>query len=257
MTRTDDENETYEARLLEGAGEAADMFEGLRALGGEVPREVLDAAADQAVPALLGWAKARAGGALAFAEAAAVEDGRAVDMVRGLVGLVEDPALVAATNTWARAVLAIWFERLGFTLGATPPPAAQPAIPTFPRLDAVVRAYLSNQVHGAAGVLAPEIELGAALRELEEAIAWDAGAKDRARAAGETTRKVPVRPTPAILAAAIACRDGYAVRVGGDGAISTDVEPVVALVDPEDPDRVRALVIVSMTREAFEQRVGP
>lgn len=120
MTTINDDNETIEARLLEGAGEAADLLEGLRALGGEVPREVLDAAADQSVPALLGWAKARIAGAVAFAEAAAVEDGRAVDMVRELAGLVEDPALVAATNAWARAVMAIWFARMGFALGASP-----------------------------------------------------------------------------------------------------------------------------------------
>lgn len=260
MTTLQDDQETMEARLLEGAAEAADLLDGLRALGTELPAEVLAAAAASAVPSLRDWCRARITGSLAFAEAADVQDDRAIAIVRDLGPLLDDPVVGRAASAFAAAIVTRWFERMGFAVGGpTPqdgPPAAGPEdAPTFPGLDAIAHAYLANLVHGDPGVLGPEVSLPAALAELEDARAWDAGARERAAAAGATTVRVRVRrPDVSLLAAAVACRDGYATPLGDRGVIEADIEPVLALVDPRDGDRVRALVLVSMPRAVWDAR---
>jgi hypothetical protein len=103
----------------------------------------------------------------------------------------------------------------------------------FETLDPFNDARLANLVRGEPGK-APGSSLTEAvlaLRDLEE--------RER-----EDERSFRLRPDPRLIAATVVCRD-YA------GCDPLDIDPILTLNDPDDPDKVKVLCVLSVTKEAY------
>lgn len=77
------------------------------------------------------------------------------------------------------------------------------------------------------------VEAVLALRDLE--------AREQREGHSSTIR---LRPDPRLIAAVVVCRD-YA------GCDPLDIDPILALNDPDDPDKVKVLCVLSVAKKAY------
>ena len=135
------------------------------------------------------------------------------------------------TSAWAKVV-----EASRAAADAASPPSPDP----FDVLGPFCDARLANTVHEVPGVppTASLVEAAAAL----EAIAR----RERTEKPSSTVR---LRPDPRLVAAILTCRD-Y------DGCDPADVEPIIALEDPDDPNKIKVVCVLSVTKKSWaaEQR---